>query len=84
LTNIVLLHYHDIGRHAYKLKCEQDISGLGLNLDVLKSQLAEPGQNKGSSDYFAGVEKVNAYVNIHNWKYEPVEKADVVFKWTDE
>jgi len=84
LTNIVLLHYHDIGRRAYKLKCEQDSSGLGLNLDVLKSQLAEPGQNKGSSDYFAGVEKVNAYVNMNNWKYEPVDKADVIFKWTDE
>ena len=83
LSNVVLVHYHDTGRESYRLKCEQDIKGLGLNIDVLKSQLAKEGQNKGSNEHFAGVEKVNAYINMNNWRYEPVTTHDVTFNWYD-
>lgn len=80
-TDIVLLHYHNIGRDIYKRRCEQDINGLGLKLNVIKEQLAKPGQSKGTHNDFAGREKVNSYLNINNWKYEPTDNYDVMFQW---
>jgi len=80
-TEITLLHYHNIGYNDYKFRCEQDIEGLGIRLNVIKEQLAAPGETRGANGYFAGKEKVNSYLNINNWKYEPVDKCDVHYKW---
>jgi len=84
-TDITILHYHDIGYNDYKRRCEQDITGLNINLDILKNQLASEGQmSKGTNLYFAGREKVNSYININNWVYEPVEKYDMKYCWEDD
>lgn len=83
-TDITILHYHDIGYDDYKRRCEQDITGLNIDLDVLKQQLATEGQtSKGTNLYFAGREKVNSYININNWKYEPINKCDIRYCWEE-
>jgi len=82
-TDIVLIHYHDTGYERYKFKCEQDIKNLGIRLDVVSSQLAEEGKTKGTNTHFTGRDKVNAYLNIRNWKYEPTKDYDVEFCFDD-
>ena len=72
-TDLVYLHYHDIGRDHYKQKCEQDVASLNLNI----KDFAEPN-NTG-----IGCEKARALLNIGDWDYSNNREFDIKFKWTN-
>lgn len=78
-TDIALLHYHDTGRSAYKQRCELDIKNLGIDMEIINTQLIE-GQQKRAPNTFPGHEKVNSYLNIKNWSYNPTGKFDYQLK----
>lgn len=72
-TDLVYLHYHDIGRDHYKQKCEQDVASLNLNI----KDFAEPNNNG------IGCEKARALLNIGDWNYSNNKEFDIKFKWTN-
>lgn len=81
-TDIAYLHYSNTGPVHYKARCEMDIESLDIQLNVIKQQLAERGEDAVKSmGNYVGRDKVNAYLNINNWTYEPVSEFDVKFKF---
>ena len=80
-TDIAYLHYHNTGRVNFEKRCEADITGLGIRLEIIKQQIAERGQEAVKSmGNYTGHAKVNAYLNKNNWEYEPVSKFDIKFQ----
>lgn len=75
-TDIVYLHYHDTGRDRKKSRCEDIINGHNIPMTLINERITSGEIITGNQ--FDGVGRVNEYININNWKYEPIgEDFDV-------
>ena len=76
-TDLVYLHYHGCDKQQRKNRCEELITQHGMDLDTIKQQIGKPGETMYVKKAFAGRDRVQEYMNINNWKYEPTNSYDV-------
>lgn len=78
-SNIVYLHFHDTGRERKRSRCIDIINGHGIPMDTVLQR--KESQSMVTGKQFDGVGRVNEYIDIDNWKYEPVgDNYDVKIK----
>lgn len=76
-TDIAYLHYHGCSKSQRKVRCEELIVQHGMKLETIQQQIVDKGKIGFVKKHFAGRDRVQEYMNINNWKYEPTDNFDV-------
>lgn len=77
-TDVVYLHYHDVGRESTLRKCEQILTQYNMDLESLRGQRVANGEIlPDRKKRFPGVARMEEYLNYNNWEYDSVDVFDV-------
>ena len=81
-TDVVYLHYHDVGRESTLRKCEQILTQYNMDIKVLRTQQVNKGESLPErKKVFPGVARMEEYLNYNNWEYKPISVFDVNYQF---